>query len=191
MCLCGLTRGKGGEWTAADTSPGSSMAARASGREQAVRGRGAPSGGERGRIARREWCGRGGFREQYASRGSSREAYGGHRRRSAAGQERSGRLPWWSCCVGIQTRRLRAYTAGANFKGARHTWSSIVIDKATQELSHLSGPRQRRLVPSVCFVCNRVFAAPCALNPPDSQQKGDRILPSWTPWTYPVFTVYV
>ena len=99
MCLCGLTRGKGGEWTAADASPGSSMAAaaRASGREQAVRGRGAPSGGERGRIAQREWCGRGGFREQYASRGSSREACGGHRRRSAAGQARgSGK---WSVCL--------------------------------------------------------------------------------------------
>ena len=33
-------------------------------REGGVRGRGTPSGGERERIARRERCGRGGFRER-------------------------------------------------------------------------------------------------------------------------------
>ena len=41
-----------------------------------MRGRGAPSGGERERIARRERCGRVGFRVQYASRGSRRVACG-------------------------------------------------------------------------------------------------------------------
>ena len=57
-------------------SSSSMAAAPASGREQAVRGRGAPSGGERERIARRERCGRVGFRVQYASRGSRRVACG-------------------------------------------------------------------------------------------------------------------
>ena len=114
------------------------------------------------------------------------------RGKSAAGVCLGGAVVWGSKPGGWGARiRL-----GANFKGARHTWSSIVIDKATQELSHLSGPRQRRLVPcgesvcvnsretpsvgpksfpTVCFVCNRVFPAlllvsalSTSLHPPDS-----------------------